>query len=208
LFAQRAIDAEALLDRLEFEGREQILERMKAGPLGDLFTKLGEIGTPPGILQGIQVLAQLDPKMFERAKEQGKIPTFMQWIQQFIAEQQGQPAPQPTDPAAEADAILKAEQAKKVQADTALTMEQINTEKVNQARLQAGIALDQEVLKIKRAEAVAGMVQGHHEAVLSTAETATNIAATHHDEKLKADKTAADIHQGQVDGIKSDNKEK
>jgi hypothetical protein len=226
LWERKAIDLEGLHNALETPHREQLIQRMNQGPLGDLFQKLSQIGAPDGLVQGIQQLAELDPKMFDRAKERGQIPPFMQWIQQFIDGQQGQQPP--PDPSVQGDLMLKQKQMEKMDADTvinakkaeaeiALITEKINTEKVDQQRLQAGIALDTAVLKIKRAEAVSGIMtshrqteadiqRGHHDDALRDAETATNIAAVHHDAKLKADKTAADIKAGQVTGFKSDNK--
>ncbi len=179
-----AIDKEALLEKLDYSGKQQIIQRMKQGPLSSLLNELKEIGCPPGLIDAIGTLAKMDPKMFERAKKAGKIPPFMQILQRALTGQQPQAQ---TNVKEQADAMLKGEQAKKARAETALIAEQINTEKMAQAKIAAGIELDKENLVIKRAEAVADIHDAHKQ------------------RRVDAAKVAVDIQKGQINGVKSDN---
>jgi hypothetical protein len=141
---------------------------MKQGPVGEVMKRLQGIGVPPMMLQMFQQVLSIDPKKFDSALEQGKLPSFMQAHQQLMAQMQGQPMQPQVDPAMQAEAGLKQAQAQKVMAETkkvdaeiALTMEQINSEKVDQQVKLAGVQFDKEKMTIERARTVADVEDAH-----------------------------------------------
>ena len=163
LYRMAGIDRQELLTRLDWPSVRDVVERMNAGPYGELFAKLQTAGMSPETLQVLQQIAGLDKKDIARAMEKGVIPPLDAVLQQTYS---GQPAPQPPpDPeamVAQAEVELKmAEarrtiaQAEETEAKKALTAEQIMTERVKQQVALAGTKYDEELLKIKRAEVVA-----------------------------------------------------
>lgn len=147
LFQSGAIDNEELLEKLDWSGRTELTQRMKAGPYGELFRKLQIMGTPPNIIQTVQQLAGMEAKEFDKQAQQGNIPHFMAMLQQAIAQQMqgGQPAPDPEKVKAEAEA-------QRISAEAELTKEKIETERILQLVKKKGIEFDQEKLEIERAK--------------------------------------------------------
>ena len=201
LFKERAIDRIELLTKMGYDNATEIDMRMNQGAVGQTLGYLQQMGVPPQILQLIQKISGMKPNDFEHALRDGQIPTAAQ-IMQMINGQE--PAGPVLSPEAQANAA-------KAQAEAQLLAEKTKTEQVTQQRIAAGIALDGEALKLKRAQTVAEMmqnqdvqnlqgVQAGHEAALkqgqaesdtrrADAETAANIA-------LNQRRTTADIEQG------------
>jgi len=192
LFKMRAFGApgsptatEILLDALEFDGRKEIVKKMQKGVFGDLFKKLGECGVPKPIIQFMQKVSQLDPKIMQQLKMKGQLPNF----QQILMQMQGKPDPKTIEAQAEAK-VKEAEvneknakaskttvEAQKVQAEIeeiqakkALTLEQIATERLEQQVKIAGVGFDEEKLKIERAQLVNDIKKRHDEAITKISE--------------------------------------
>lgn len=146
LFQQGAIDAEALLEKIDWPDRKKLMERLRLGPLGNLIQKLEKMGAPPAMLEAIQEIGQMDPKDFDSGLEKGEIPMFAQLLQP--PEQQG-PNPMENAELGKADAEIR-----KVDAEIALIQEKVNTEKVDQSVRIAGVEFDKEKLAIERAKLI------------------------------------------------------
>lgn len=236
LFQQRAIDQEDLLDKLEWSGRNDIIARMKQGPVGQAMAKLAQIGVPQPLLQVFGQVIMAEPDKIQKAMQDGQLPQFAQIMQQMQAQAQGKPPAQPpVDPAVQAEAQLKQAQAKKVlaeiqkvDADRSLVIEKINTEKVDQMVKQAGVQFDQEQMKVNRAKTVAEIEKQSEEAGIQRVEMARSIEAQRHSENMDKVGMGKDIaaqrHGQEMDkanfvssqenrpgfnesGMKSDNKE-
>lgn len=157
LFEKGAIPNDELLKKLDYSGREEIIKKMQEGPLTDLVTKLQELGFPPEILQLMQMLQKIDPKQFEKAIQDGKMPTFEQILsgQSPTKPGEGETAEPTKNPELE-QAQVAAEKAKaaKAIAEAELIKEKINTEKVEQQVKISGMKFDNEKLEIERARLV------------------------------------------------------
>jgi len=152
LFEKQAIDLEHLHEKLDTSGRSEMLKRMKMGPLGELFERLGALGLPENILEAVQQIAQLDPKEFEKAIKAGELPSFN--IPQQEGEEQGVTEQDLAAQQQEIDADKAAAEIKKTEAETELVKAKIETQKVEQRAKQASIEAEKEKLKIERVKAV------------------------------------------------------
>lgn len=162
LFTRDAIDQPKLLEDLNVSGRKDIIDRMKAGPIGQAMSNLGMMGVPPELIQIFQQVAVMEPKEIDKAIKEGSIPPFQMLLQQLARAMAGQPEPQPQEnPVDQADVQVKIAQAEKtkaetmkVQAEQALVLEQINTEKVDQRVKMAGVKFDTDKMSIEKARTV------------------------------------------------------
>lgn len=158
LFKAGAIDAEDLLNKMEWSSRAEVVKRQKEGLYGGLMSRLQETGAPQGFTQYLAELALMDDKAFAKAVEQGKIPPFNAVLQTMLQElQQQQPQPTPDEEKGYAEIRKIMADVDKIDAERALTVEKIATERVEQNVRVAGIAYDQEMLKIERAKIVADL---------------------------------------------------
>lgn len=164
LFRLGAIDRQELLAKLDWPSRSDVVDRMNAGPYGELFQKLQMAGLNPQVLQMLQQIAQTEVKDIQKAMEKGQAPPMDAILQRMYGQPQPQQieGPNPEEQVAMADAQLKQAEAQKkiaeaeeVMAKKALAAEQIMTERVKQQVALAGTKYDEELLKIKRAEVVA-----------------------------------------------------
>jgi hypothetical protein len=150
-------DQKYLLDKLDVSGGDEIIKRMQEGPLADLISKLTELGFPPPIIQLMQMLQKIDPKNFERAIKDGKMPTFEQLLtgQQPTKPGEGAAAQPTVNPQVEQAQVAgeKAKAAKAI-AEAQLISEKINTEKIEQQVKAAGMEFDNQKLEIERARLV------------------------------------------------------
>ncbi len=149
LFAKGAIDNEALLKKLDWSDRKEIVKRMQAGPLGMMFERMQEMGMPPELIRMFQEVAQMEDKEYDSAMEQGKIPMIPQALQQLTQQGEQQPQMNPLD---SAEIGVKQAQIEKVMADIELI--KANVQKVY-ADIQvagAGVQFDREKLQIEKAQ--------------------------------------------------------
>lgn len=164
LYQMGAIDREELLTKLDWSGRNDVLTRMQQGPVGAVLQNLQASGVPNMLLQYFQQVASMKPKELQREIKSGAIPPFPALLQKILAAMSQQQGPQeqaiPPDVQAEiqervAEAQRRLAEAERIKAETALTLEKINTERVEQAVKSQGVDFDKEKLKIERARTVA-----------------------------------------------------
>jgi hypothetical protein len=151
------VDQEYVLRKLDVEGIEEVLKRMKEGPLSDLVQRLTQIGLPPIIAQLMMMLQKMDPRQFEKALKDGKIPTFEQLLSgQPIGQPEAeemQPQGDPPELVAAKVAESKAKAALSI-SEAELNKAKIKTEEVLQQVKMTGIEFDKEKLDIERAKIV------------------------------------------------------
>jgi glutamyl/glutaminyl-tRNA synthetase len=192
LYTMQIIDRPEVLDKLDVSNRNDILKRMEMGPIGQAMQKLQAIGVPPQLLQVFSQVIQAEPEKIEKALKAGQLPQFGQIMQQMQAQAQGQPPQQPqVDPAAQAEAQLKQAQAQKtmaeiqkIDAERALTIEKVTTEKVDQMVKQAGVQFDQEQMKINRARTVADVEKQSQSASIERVAMGKEIEAQRHGQEM------------------------
>jgi hypothetical protein len=148
LFDKGAIDQKALLDKLDWAGRSEVVKRMQAGPMGEMVERIAATGAPEEVLALFEELGAMDEKEFEKAAKAGQIPMLpwpgaepdqMQQTQELLAIQESQ------------------ERIKKERAERELLEEKANTERVKQEVDLAGVEYDNEDLKIKRAQTLSNI---------------------------------------------------
>lgn len=73
LYQSGAIDTRAFLERIEYPGRHEIIQRMEAGVNGVLIQKLEQLGVlPPECLQAVVQVSQMDDKEYNAVLQQAK----------------------------------------------------------------------------------------------------------------------------------------
>ena len=147
LFDKGAIDAEELLKKLNWKDYKDVIKRVKAGPIGEFIEKLGMMGFPPALLQGLQEVGAMEMDDFERELEQGKIPQ----LQQLLS------APGPgegEDPVMQAEAQLTEAKAQREMAEIELIKAKVKTEEVVQMTKIAGIKFDKAKLSQDQARLI------------------------------------------------------
>lgn len=152
LFDKGVIDREALLEKLDWSGRQSVIKRMNEGPVGDLVSRLGVMGVPPELLQAIQEAAAMDRKDFDKAAEAGEIPTLP------IGEQQEQgPDPATAAQLNEMQGNMEKTQAEiqEVMAKVDLINAQTETERVKQQVAMHGIEYDRNAQDMDRVKTIA-----------------------------------------------------
>ena len=149
LYREGAIDSEALLKAMEYPDRKDIINRMKAGPFGELFAKMGAMGVPDEILQVLSEVAQMDEKEFESELEKGAIPQIPI----------GQDLEMPEDTAEEAEVRKIDAEIRKLEAEVGKIKAEAEAEYAEAEAKRAGIQYDAEQQKIERAKAVAALEQ-------------------------------------------------
>ena len=157
LYDKQAIDNKALLEKMGWSDADikEVLDRMQAGPFGELFEKLSAIGVPPEILEMFQDLSQIEMKDFEKAASNGEIPSFMAMIQSMSAEE---PKENPVETAeldkTNADIQTKMATVEKTMTEIELLKAKIQSEFVDQEVKKAGVNFDQTKLEIEQAQTV------------------------------------------------------
>jgi hypothetical protein len=147
LHERGAIDTEELLKKIDWPKWKQVVKRLQLGPLSDLFEKLEKMGFPPTLIDAFAELQQMEMKDFDKELEKGQIPTAAELL---TPPEEGEQIP-----ATEQADIEKTEaETVKVRAEVELTMEKINTEKVEQAVKMAGVEFDKEKLSTERARMI------------------------------------------------------
>lgn len=141
------LDAEAVLEALEFKGRKEIVSRMKQGPIGELIEKLQQLGLPEQAAQFFAELGQMDEKQFKAALKKGELPPLDQVFNP-------EATPQQPGMAEVADFQVKQAQAEKLRADIQKIMKEIEAKQVEIEVKRAGVEFDREKLAIERARTV------------------------------------------------------
>ena len=189
LFNMGAIDQQELLSALEWSGRSNVIQRMKAGPVGAVINNFAQIGMPQDVLQFLQQVGQMEPKDLQKAIKAGEIPSFDQILKQLLQNASGAEPPMP--PLEQADILVKQAEAQlkqaeagkiaqegekliaeaqkiqaeaqKLLAEAALAGERVNSEKAEQTVRYEGIKFDAAKLKMDQARTVAEITKAAKE---------------------------------------------
>jgi hypothetical protein len=169
LYEKGVVDRPYTLKELGVNGRKEIIERMNAGPVGQVMTNLGAMGVPQPLLQLFGQVAVMEPKEIAKAIEDGQLPPFQVFIQQMARAMAGMPDPEQQTPPAEqaevevkkAEAAAKNAQAQKTGAEIGLVAKEaelvsakIESEKVGQRVALAGVHFDNKKLAMEEARTV------------------------------------------------------
>ena len=153
LYNMGAIPLEDLLKAVHWDDPKDTAKRVQAGPLAGFFEVLQAIGAPPELIEYLQQISQMDPKDAQKAVEEGEMPAVPDVVNSLAGVQ----AP---DEAQDTEIAIKEAEKEKTIMESELIREKINTEKLNQEDVRAGIEvkrsgiqLDVEQLKIERAKA-------------------------------------------------------
>jgi hypothetical protein len=195
------IDNEELLKKLEWDDRKNVIARMKQGPVGIAIERIIAMGAlPPEEQQYLVELGPMDEKEFRRKYEKGELRPIM------TAQQQALPAPE--SPVETAEAQLKAAQAEKARAETALIQEKIKTEQAQQQAIIAGIGFDQEKLTITRAQTVSDIQSRAKQEMRADVESAHTLSKTDRDEYREDEGRAIEDAKSQDEQKRADRAEK
>lgn len=182
LWKLKAIDRAKLLESLDVSDRSEILQRIEIGPVGQAMQKLEAIGVPPELLQLFSQIVQAEPDKLQKAMEQGKVPTFPQVMMEIVQRSGGQiPGNQPSGPEQGEMALKQAEaqktmaESQKIDAERALVIEKINSERLDQRVKVAGIQLDDEQMAINRAKTVAEVEEMSKKSEIERASFVSNL---------------------------------
>jgi len=214
LFQKGAMGPKALHERLETPNRKAVIKELMEGPLGALIEKLELIGVPPQMLEVFQELANMDEKEFEKDLKLERIPSFEAMLSQAMKEPQGE------DPIQNAQIQEVQAKIQKIQAEIGLIQEQIMSERVKQQVDMAGIAFDEEQIKIKKAEIVAEIESQRHSQEMEKANYVSGVESDKGKQEIEkkkvdvAEKSAVQKAKSQgtapyrEKGMKSNNQEK
>jgi len=189
LFDKQAIDNRALLKKMGWPDAEikEVIDRMQAGPFGELFEKLSGIGVPPEILEVFQNLSQMDVKDFEKAAEKGEIPSFMAMTQAMSGEA---PAENPIETAeldkTNAEIQTKMAAVEKVMVEIELLKAKIQSEFVDQEVKKAGVSFDQTKLEIEQAQTISDIKNAEDQGKRDTARVIKDIQTDESEQPEKA----------------------
>lgn len=206
IFQANGIDREELLEKLDWSNRSEVLKRMAAGPLGQVFEMLSTTGMPAELLEYIKSVAEADPKKLANLLKTGEFPAFPQVMQQLIAEKmpqgaQGMAAQQPDPEAVKAQA-----EAKKMEAAAALDTARAQTEAVKQETMLAGITFDDNQMKLERAQAVHTMEQNIKTDQREEAKTTHAMDQEAHAARREDVRFAHEVNQSDQAGKREDKK--
>ena len=184
LFDKGAIDNEALLSALDWDGKKDVLARMKQGPLGQLAEVLGAMGAPEQFSQFVMQIGQMEQKEIEQLMKSDQMPSLEQLLQ---PDQE-----QPTDPMATEETRKIGAEIEKIIAEAQLVYEKIKTEQVEQRVRAEGVGLDWENLKLEKFKAMMDAANKKYE---------------HEADKMGLSKAANKTSQGSYreSGMKSNN---
>jgi hypothetical protein len=165
LFDKGAIDAEELLKKLNWKQYKDVIKRIKSGPIGEFLEKLSIMGFPQPLIQGLQEIATMEMDDFEKALQNGEIPTLPQLLS---AQSQYEGGPTPAE---QGEIELSAAKAEVERANAELVREKVNTERVIQQTKIAGMKFDKEKLAQDRALAIAKIRADKENRALQQAES-------------------------------------
>jgi len=202
LYKMNGLDIKELLDAHDWPNTDDVVIRMQAGPLGEVFEKLGKVGVPEPVLQYLQQIAGSKPQDIERAAKNGELPDFMSVVQQAAgAQPQGQSEGEQLESRkimsdvtkSDAEAQLKTVEAQSITVETqlkaleaqariGLIREQAETERFNRGVRAEGVKMDWKKLEQEAARLVADIeakkTQHAHDAARIVTDIETKSRAT------------------------------
>lgn len=147
LFKLGALPVDEFLKAMNWSDWKSVAKKVQAGPLGGFFEILQAVGVPPELIQYFQQAFEAkDAKEAAKDVEAGELPGFEQVMSGLTGQQQ-------EDPLADMEISIKDAEREKIIMESELIREKINTEKVQQQVLRAGMVYDEEQIKIDRAKA-------------------------------------------------------
>lgn len=141
------LDTEGLLRAIDWDGRKDVLKRLRQGPLGYLAEALGKMGAPEQFQQFVVEMGQMEPKEVEKMLEDGgeDLPSIQELMQPGAEEQLS----------AKDNAEIAKIQAEieKIRTEIAKTNEEIRASQVEQRVKAEGVGLDWEKLGLEKFKA-------------------------------------------------------
>lgn len=211
------VDQEYVLEQFNIDNYKDIIKRMQAGPLGQYLQKLAMIGIPQPILQLFQQIGQMDEKEVERGLKEGRLPQFMQIVQQMAGQE---PPPDPEMVKAQleqqklqlegqkvqlegqkiqidtektrADIQKLIAEAQRTAAEVELIKQKIESEATERQIKVAGVEFDRENIKIEKAKAVAAIQAQSEQIRTAKIKTGADIAEKQENIRMRNDKGGYD----------------
>lgn len=158
LFRLGVIDREDLLEKLDWSSGSEVVRRMQLGPLNMIITRLIEAGASPQLVEYIKTISNISDKEFNNMSKTGSIPPVPTGSEAGQLPPSVQMDIMKANAEAQrllADAQRLSSDSERLEAEKALFMEKVLSERVEQQVKLAGIQYDDEFLKIQRAKIVA-----------------------------------------------------
>lgn len=154
---ERMAFLEQALEKLDWNNRKDIIEKIKAGPIGEIMKKLSLV-IPQPVLQQIAQVAGADIKDLEKAAQKGELQPI-QWPPKPVTMEDRLKQLEVIERTLElqeknADIAKTQEESVAIKTKAFLDYQKALTEAMRQIVMQAGIGFDEESLKIDRFQAI------------------------------------------------------